>query len=756
MKKIIFAFLLAVLTVALLCVPSGAAWLSSEAPVLKYGSTGNYVTQLQQDLNTLGYGLSTDGSFGPATLNAVKDYQAQMGLEVDGSVGPATKSSIISTINSFESSTSIQIPGTAAITRGNTGIRVRFLQKMLCLLGYPVDIDGSFGGATYEAVRSFQSDYGITVDGSCGPETIRYINGAILGTYSPKPVQTEATTTTTPPVITTTAPVTTTTTAAAPIATTANSVSKAVDTLIPTIAVEDSNDDTTSPVKEPQISSGSALKYGSRGERVKELQRCLVYLGWSLDIDGSFGPSTKSAVMEFQRRCGLSVDGSCGPATTAKINEACAGGNVFSNDTEDSGSWGSNFEETTTAKTTAEAKKTTSEASAPRVKKIRIVRDSIGTLGDDIIPLGHSVKLTAKISPDNATTSVKWKTSNSKYLKVSSDGTVTGIKETPNGDAIASSVSNTVTITATADNGVKAVKTFRVVEYKPKSVEMKLGGTVVKDGGTFTLNIGDTAKIKSTLSPTYANPLLTWKVADSEIAEVKDNKIVAKKVGETTVTCKTANSKVKVKFTLKVEDKKWQWPVSLTIGGANKISGEFWQDRIDHMHAGIDIAVAKGTDVYASRAGTIAYVDWDSENLKARGTYIVIDHEDGYYSIYQHLETVDKNEGEWVNKGEKIGESGSSGYAGKKKRYYDPHLHFEVKRECEKGVRGDDVVSKIVNKTDNLANPSPLIRWEGEGMNFTKGDYLDDIFFDRIKYDELPKLLYNDYSKYRNYMNEPR
>lgn len=554
MKKIIFAFLLAVLTAALLCVPSGAAWLSSEAPVLKYGSTGNYVTQLQQDLNTLGYGLSTDGSFGPATLNVVKDYQAQMGLEVDGSVGPATKSSIISTINSYESSTSIQIPGTAAITRGNKGIRVRFLQRMLCLLGYPLDIDGSFGSATYEAVRSFQRDYGITVDGSCGPETIRYINGAILGTYSPKPIQTEPPITTTVPE-TTTIPVTTTTTAAAPIATAANSVSKAVDTLIPTIAVENSNGNTTSPATMPQISSGSALKYGSKGERVKELQRCLVYLGWSLDIDGSFGPSTKSAVMEFQRRCGLSVDGSCGPATTAKINEACAGGNVFSNDTEDSGVWGSDFGETTTAKTTTEAKKTTSETSVPHVKKIQIVRDSIGTLGDDIIPLGHSVKLTAKISPDNAITSVKWKSSNSKYLKVSSDGTVTGVKETPNGDAIASFVGNTVTITATADNGVKAVRTFRVVEYKPKSIEIKLGGTVVKDGGTFTLNVGDTAKIKSTLSPTYANPLLTWKVSDPEIAEIKDDKILTKKIGKTKVTCKTINSKVTVTFNLEVSGK---------------------------------------------------------------------------------------------------------------------------------------------------------------------------------------------------------
>lgn len=841
MKKIIFAFLLAVLTAALLCVPSGAAWLSSEAPVLKYGSTGNYVTQLQQDLNTLGYGLSTDGSFGPATLNAVKDYQAQMGLEVDGSVGPATKGSIISTINSFESSTSIQIPGTAAITRGNTGIRVRFLQKMLCLLGYPVDIDGSFGGATYEAVRSFQSDYGITVDGSCGPETIRYINGAILGTYSPKPVQTEppiVTTipeTTTTPVTTTTTPATTTT----PVATTtttretttvpvtvsepeknAEEKTTYIEEVIPEETTGKTTEETTEPeetttvreilpeiITDPRIDAGSALKYGSRGDRVKQLQRCLVYLGWELEIDGSFGNATQNAVKEFQQKYGLSVDGSCGPATRAKINEVCentiyamsintdkesktcaVGGTISLSvkyepskaNTGKTVQWSSSNKAVATVDKDGNVKgvsagnanitatfrakdgftfkkvfKLTVKVIKPQ--SIQIEREPIGKLSEEIIPVGYSVKLTAKIKPDNAATTVKWKSSAPEYLKVDSDGTVTGIKEAP-GNAEAGSVlqPGVITITATADNGVKATKMFRVVEYEPKSVELKLGGKIVKNKDTYTIDLGERVKIEKNFEPFYAVSDLYFEVGDERIAEVVGSKLKAITPGETTVTCKTANSKVSVKFTLKVEDKKWQWPVPLTIGGANKISGEFWQDRIDHMHAGIDIAVAAGTDVYASRAGTIAYVDWDSENLKARGTYIVIDHGDGYYSIYQHLKTVDKNEGEWVNKGEKIGESGSSGYAGKKKRYYDPHLHFEVKRECEKGVQGNDVVSKIVNKTDNLANPSPLIRWEGRGTNFTKGDYLDDIFFDRIEYDELPKSLYNDYSKYRNYMNETR
>lgn len=185
-SRIVFMVLFMAVTVLVTNIGVSAAWLNSGAPVLKYGSKGDYVWQLQMDLNILGFNLNVDSSFGPATESAVKSYQSQMGLSVDGSVGPATKASIIETVNNWESSQP-QIPGTAALTKGKTGLRVRFLQKCLNQLGYGLEIDGSFGDATYNAVRRFQSDYNISVDGSCGPTTIRYINGAIKGTISPNP-----------------------------------------------------------------------------------------------------------------------------------------------------------------------------------------------------------------------------------------------------------------------------------------------------------------------------------------------------------------------------------------------------------------------------------------------------------------------------------------------------------------------------------------------------------------------------------------
>ena len=57
---------------------------------LRRGSKGEDVSVLQTALNQYGYGLAVDGSFGPATQAAVRDYQSKNGLTVDGVVGTQT------------------------------------------------------------------------------------------------------------------------------------------------------------------------------------------------------------------------------------------------------------------------------------------------------------------------------------------------------------------------------------------------------------------------------------------------------------------------------------------------------------------------------------------------------------------------------------------------------------------------------------------------------------------------------------------
>lgn len=65
-------------------------------PTVQLNSTGAVVQKLQADLNTLGAKpqLAIDGSFGPTTLQAVKNFQAKHGLTQDGVVGPNTWAAI--------------------------------------------------------------------------------------------------------------------------------------------------------------------------------------------------------------------------------------------------------------------------------------------------------------------------------------------------------------------------------------------------------------------------------------------------------------------------------------------------------------------------------------------------------------------------------------------------------------------------------------------------------------------------------------
>lgn len=67
----------------------------------------------------------------------------------------------------------------------------------------------------------------------------------------------------------------------------------------------------------------AAMKQGSRGSNVKQLQQNLIGLGY-LDgsADGSYGSKTKAAVKDFQRDFGLSADGSAGEATQSALRSA--------------------------------------------------------------------------------------------------------------------------------------------------------------------------------------------------------------------------------------------------------------------------------------------------------------------------------------------------------------------------------------------------------------------------------------------------
>jgi murein DD-endopeptidase MepM/ murein hydrolase activator NlpD len=88
-------------------------------------------------------------------------------------------------------------------------------------------------------------------------------------------------------------------------------------------------------------------------------------------------------------------------------------------------------------------------------------------------------------------------------------------------------------------------------------------------------------------------------------------------------------------------------------------------------HAGVDIAVKEGTPIVATATGVVVFAGWD----KAFGNIIIVDHENGYKTMYGHNQKNLTGKGEKVYKGDVIALSGNTG------RSSAPHLHYEIMKE---------------------------------------------------------------------------
>ncbi len=129
---------------------------SFSLPVLRNGSTGYNVTLIQRLLNNAGYGsLVEDGIFGVSTDTALKQFQKDRNLTVDGVVGSQTWEALL--------------PPT--IGQGSRGDDVESLQMTLNEMGYFLVVDGIFGSNTEAAVKGFQKNSRLEVDGIVGPLT---------------------------------------------------------------------------------------------------------------------------------------------------------------------------------------------------------------------------------------------------------------------------------------------------------------------------------------------------------------------------------------------------------------------------------------------------------------------------------------------------------------------------------------------------------------------------------------------------------
>ncbi len=129
--------------------------------LVKINYSGKSVLLCQYLLNYYGYNLDLDGVFGNQTRNAVLDFQRDNNLTADGIVG----------VNTYRALLNIGYQN-QILKRGSKLSSVKYAQLKLLSKLYPVgEIDGVYGVITQEAVRQFQSENGLQVDGIIGPNT---------------------------------------------------------------------------------------------------------------------------------------------------------------------------------------------------------------------------------------------------------------------------------------------------------------------------------------------------------------------------------------------------------------------------------------------------------------------------------------------------------------------------------------------------------------------------------------------------------
>ena len=312
--------------------------VSSTGETLRQGAEGGAVRALQKQLKALGYYHGTvDGSYGAATVEAVKAFQRNNGLTADvvagsttlnklygdGAVGADGTAGSVMPDGVFQASGE-NSTGFVTLRAGDSGAAVQSLQERLKALGfYSKKVDGNYGSGTVAAVKAFQDSAYLRADGVAGPATQRalygyhgstvyatlrensegvqvsdlqhalyelgYYDDAINGVYGQ------------------------TTMDAVRAFQLTNHMEK-VDGVAGNATLQLLYSASAKGATAPNTVY-STVRSGDMGDPVVELQDVLHQLGYINEVTGVYDSSTTAAVKNFQRNNGLDVDGVAGAAT---------------------------------------------------------------------------------------------------------------------------------------------------------------------------------------------------------------------------------------------------------------------------------------------------------------------------------------------------------------------------------------------------------------------------------------------------------
>lgn len=176
---------------------------------------------------------------------------------------------------------------------------------------------------------------------------------------------------------------------------------------------------------------------------------------------------------------------------------------------------------------------------------------------------------------------------------------------------------------------------------------------------------GINGKEKVTLRVTYVDSVQT----DARTTGIKTTKEAQKKIVTvgTKKTVAASPSVISYSTSAASSGTGFMWPLPYT---RNITSG--YGPRWGSMHTGIDIAAGGvyGQPIAASDSGVVIWAGGDSSGY---GNYVIIDHGNGYQTLYGHCSSLNVSRGQSVSKGQTIAFVGSTGNS------TGPHLHFEIR-----------------------------------------------------------------------------
>lgn len=210
-------------------------------------------------------------------------------------------------------------------------------------------------------------------------------------------------------------------------------------------------------------------------------------------------------------------------------------------------------------------------------------------------------------------------------------------------------------------------KEDNIITSEAESASSSIGKSVDESKNT-TNNAVNNIVTNNTTKQSNTTNATTTNIASKSVSKSKKNAKNSTKQDNTTQS--TTKETKEVSFTKPVEG-----DVIREFAKDNLVYSETLQEWVTHL--GIDIKANKTTVVKASADGTIRSI----KNDPRYGLTIIIDHDDGYQTIYSNLLTT-----EFVVEGEKVKQGQSIGTVGNTAVFEisdESHLHFEILKDSE-------------------------------------------------------------------------